>query len=170
MYKCSHTQWLSIYIIEILMLYWYLQTQSHSKDSSLPSPTSTFFSHFFQKENVDFQYHQSTDLSSQSYTTHETVSELLCPNLLAVQGTLKSLLQYHSSKTSNLRPSAFFMDYKEIKPVNPKENQSWIFIGRTDDEAETPILRPPEVKNWLIGKDPDAEKDWRQEDKAKAGG
>ena len=62
------------------------------------------------------------------------------------------------------------MDCKEIKLVNPKENQSWIFIGRTDDEAETPILWPPDVKNWLIGKDPDAEKDWTQEDKGKAGG
>ena len=54
---------------------------------------------------------------------------------------------------------------KEIKPVHPKGNQSWIFIGRTDAEAETPILRPPDVKNWLIGKDPDAGKDWRQEEK-----
>ena len=49
----------------------------------------------------------------------------------------------------------------KIKPVNPKGNQSWIFIGRTD--AEAPILWPPDVKNWLIGKDPDAGKDWRQE-------
>ena len=54
---------------------------------------------------------------------------------------------------------------KEIKPVNPKGNQFWIFTGRTDVEAETPILWPPDVKNWLIGKDPDAEKDWRQEEK-----
>ena len=52
-----------------------------------------------------------------------------------------------------------------IKPVNPKGNQSWIFIGMTDDEAETPILRPPDAKNWLIGQDPDAGKDWRQEEK-----
>ena len=50
-------------------------------------------------------------------------------------------------------------------PVNPKGNQSWIFIGRTDAEAETPLLLPPDVKNWLIGKDPDAGKDWKQEDK-----
>ena len=57
------------------------------------------------------------------------------------------------------------MNCKEIKPVNPKGNQSWIFIGRTDAEAEAPILRPPDVKNWLIGKDPDAGKDWRQEEK-----
>ena len=57
------------------------------------------------------------------------------------------------------------LDHKEIKPVNPKGNQPWIFIGRTDAEAETPILWPPDVKNWLIWKDPDAGKDWRWEEK-----
>ena len=55
------------------------------------------------------------------------------------------------------------LDCKEIQPVYPKWNHSWVFIGRTDVEAETPILWPPDVKNWLIGKDPDAEKDWRRE-------
>ena len=54
---------------------------------------------------------------------------------------------------------------KEIKPVNPKGNQSWIFIGKTDAEAEAPILWPPDAKSSLIGKDPDAGKDWRQEEK-----
>ena len=53
----------------------------------------------------------------------------------------------------------------EIQPVHPKGNQSWIFIGRTDVEAETPILWPPDAKTWLIGKDPDAGKDWRREEK-----
>ena len=57
------------------------------------------------------------------------------------------------------------LDCKEIQLVHPKGNQSWIFIGRTDVEAETPILWPPDAKNWLIGKDPDAGKDWRQEEK-----
>ena len=57
------------------------------------------------------------------------------------------------------------LDCKEIQPVHPKWNQSWIFIGRTDAEAETPILWPPDVKNWLIWKDPDAGKDWRREEK-----
>ena len=57
------------------------------------------------------------------------------------------------------------LDNKDVKPVNHKGNQSWIFIGRTDAEAETPILSPPDVKNWLIGKDPDARKDWRREEK-----
>ena len=57
------------------------------------------------------------------------------------------------------------LDCKEIKSVNPKGNQSWIFIGRTDAEAEVLILWPPDAKNWLTGKDPDAGKDWRQEEK-----
>ena len=57
------------------------------------------------------------------------------------------------------------LDSKEMKPVNPKGNQPWIFIGRTDAEAETPILWPPDVKRWLIGKDSDAGKDWKQEEK-----
>ena len=54
---------------------------------------------------------------------------------------------------------------EEIKPVNPKWNQPWIFIGRTDAEAEVPILWSPDAKNWLTGKDPDAGKDWGQEEK-----
>ena len=59
------------------------------------------------------------------------------------------------------------LDCREIQPVHPKGNQSWIFIGRTDAEAETPILWPPDLKNWLIGKDSDAGKDWRQEEKGR---
>ena len=58
---------------------------------------------------------------------------------------------------------------KEIKPVHPKGNQSWIFIGRTDVEAETLILWPPDAKSWLVWKDPDAGKDWRQEEKGTTG-
>ena len=57
------------------------------------------------------------------------------------------------------------LDCKEIKPVHPKGNQSWIFTGKTDAEAEAPILWIPDVKNWLVGKDPDAGKDWGQEEK-----
>ena len=68
--------------------------------------------------------------------------------IVVIGNTLKSLL-----------------DCKEIKPVNPKGNQSWVFIGRTD--AEAPILWPPDVKNWLIGKNPDAGKDWRQAKKGR---
>ena len=57
------------------------------------------------------------------------------------------------------------LDCKEIQSVHPKGNQSWIFIGKTDVEAEAPILRPPDAKNWLIWKDRDVGKDWRHEEK-----
>ena len=60
------------------------------------------------------------------------------------------------------------LDGKQNKPVNPKGNQPWIFIGKADAEAEAPILRPPDVNSWLTGKDSDAGKDWRQ--KGKEGG
>ena len=57
------------------------------------------------------------------------------------------------------------LDCKEIQPVHPKGDQSWVFIGKTDAEAETPILWPPHARSWLIGKDPDAGRDWGQEEK-----
>ena len=57
------------------------------------------------------------------------------------------------------------LDNKKIKPVNPQGNQHWIFFARTAAEAEAPIFWPPDVKNWLIGKEPDAGKDWRQKEK-----
>ena len=71
-----------------------------------------------------------------------------CFQIVVLEKTLESLL-----------------DSNEIKPVNPKGNQPWIFIGRTDAEAEAPIPWPPDVKSWVIGKDPDARKDWGQEEK-----
>ena len=58
------------------------------------------------------------------------------------------------------------LDCMEIKPIYPKENQSWIFIGKTDAEAEAPKPWPPDAKNWLIANDPDTEKDWMQKEKA----
>ena len=57
------------------------------------------------------------------------------------------------------------LDCKEIQPVHPKGDQSWMFVGRTDVEAETPILWPPDAKSWLIWKDPDAGKDWGRQEK-----
>ena len=60
-----------------------------------------------------------------------------------------------------------FLDCKEIQPVNPKWDQSWVFIGRIDVETETPVLWPPGGKNWLIGKDPDAGREWGQEEKGR---
>ena len=61
------------------------------------------------------------------------------------------------------------LDCKEIQPVHPKGDQSWVFIGRTDAEVETPALWPPQVKSWLIGKYPDAGRDWGQEEKGMTG-
>ena len=57
------------------------------------------------------------------------------------------------------------LDNEEIQPVHPKGTHSWIFIGKTDIEAEAPILWPPDAKNWLSGKDPDTRNDWEQEEK-----
>ena len=70
-----------------------------------------------------------------------------------------------SNKLVMVRPLESPLECKENKPVNPKGNQPWIFIGGTDAEADTLILWPPNVKSWLIRKDPDAGKDWRQEEK-----
>ena len=81
--------------------------------------------------------------------------------VVRIRASLKSQqLQY-----VDFLPVALFIPGKEIKPVRPKGNQSSIFIGRTDAEAEVPILWPSDVKIWLIGKDPEAGKDWRQEEK-----
>ena len=73
---------------------------------------------------------------------------------------LQGAPRWHSSNKSESP-----LDCKEIKPVNPKGNQSWVFTGKTDTGAETPILWPPDAKNWLTGKDPNAGQDWRQEEK-----
>ena len=94
-------------------------------------------------------------LYSQSYgfsISHEWMWELDPEELVLWTVTLEKSLE---------RP----LDCKQIKPANPKWNQPWIFIGRTDAIAEAPILLPPDVKNLLTGKDPDAGKDWRQEEK-----
>ena len=108
------------------------------------------------RQHIKKQRHYFTDkgLSSQSYgfsSSHVWMWELdhknWCFWTVVLEKTLGSPLD------------------SKIKPVNPKGNQFWIFIGRTDAEAEAPILRPPDLKNWLIGKDPDAGKVWRQEKK-----
>ena len=99
--------------------------------------------------------------SSQSYgfsSSHVWMWELECKESWA----LKDLCFWTVVLTKTLESS---LDCKEIKPVNPKGKQCWIFIGRTDAEAETPMLWPRDAKNWLIGKDPDAGKDGRWEEK-----
>ena len=108
-------------------------------------------------------YFANKGLSSQSYSISSShvlmwevdhkegwVPKNWCFWIVVLEKTLESLL-----------------DCKEIQPVNLKGNQPWIFIGRTDAEAEAPILWPPDEKSWLIRKDPDAGKDWEQEEKGK---
>ena len=76
---------------------------------------------------------------------------------------LISIIQMLHTLMSDI--GTIILNCKEIQPVHPKGDQSWVFIGRTDVEAETPILWPPDAKSWLIWKDPDAGKDWRWEEK-----
>ena len=104
---------------------------------------------------------------------HHLQKQLIDPDILQVHGwQLKCL----GTMWMNQKPWCFWtvvlektlespLDYKEIKPVNPKGNQFWIFIGRADAETEAPIPWPPNVKRQLIGKDPDAGKDWKQKEK-----
>ena len=103
--------------------------------------------------------------SSQSYgfsSSHLWMWELDCKEGWAPKNWCYSIVVLEKTLESPL-------DCKEIKPVNPKGNQSWIFIGRTDAEAEAPTLGPPDVKSRLIGKDSDAGKDWEQEEKVTTG-
>ena len=104
-------------------------------------------------------YSANKGLSSQGYgfsSDHVWLWELDCEDSWA----LKNWCFWTAVLEKTLESP---LDCKELKPVNPKGNQSWIFIGRTDVEAETPVLWPHDAKNWLISKDPDAGKDWGQE-------
>ena len=110
-------------------------------------------------------YFANKDLSSQSYgfsSNHVWMWELDYKESWALKNWCFWSVVLEKTLESPL-------DCKEIKPVNSKGNQSWIFIGRTDAEAEAPILWLPDAKNWLIWKDPDAGKDWKQEEKGKGG-
>ena len=103
------------------------------------------------------RYFANKGLFSQSYgfsSSHVWMWELDCKESWAPKSWWTVVLKTLESP----------LDSKEIQPVHSKD-RSWLFIGRTDAEAETPILWPPDVKNWLIGKDPDAGKDWRWEEK-----
>ena len=106
-------------------------------------------------------YFDNQSLSSQSYgfsSSHVWMWELNYKESLALKNWCFWTVVLEKTLESPL-------DCKEIQPVNPEGNQSWIFIGRSDAEAETPILWPLDAKNWLVGKDHDAGKDWRQEEK-----
>ena len=107
--------------------------------------------HYFANKGP---YSQSYSFSS----SHEWMWELDCKERWALKNWCFWTVVLEKTLESPL-------DSKEMKPVNPKGNQPWTFTGRTDTEAEASIIWPPEVKSQLIGKDPDAGKDWRQEEK-----
>ena len=115
------------------------------------------------KQHIKKQRHYFTNkgLSSQSYgfsSGHVWMWQLDCEESWALKNWCFWTVVLEKTLESPL-------DCKEIQSVNPKGNQSWIFIGRTDTGADVPILWPPDAKNGLIGKDPDAGNDWRQEEK-----
>ena len=115
---------------------------------------------YIQKQR---HYFANKGLSSQSYgfsSSHVWMWELDCEESWASKNWCFWTVVLEKTLESPL-------NCREIQPVNPKGNQSWIFIGRTDAEAETPVLWPPDVKSWLTGKDSDAGKDWRWEEKGR---
>ena len=114
----------------------------------------------FKKQN---HYSADKGLSSQNYSvynSHVWMWELDCKERWALKIWCFWTMMLEKTLENPL-------DSKEIQPVHPKGNQSWIFIGRIDAETETPILWPPDVKNWVTDKDPDAGRDWRWEEKGK---
>ena len=122
--------------------------------------------HFNVSIKKQKHYFANKDLSSQGYgfsSSHVWMWELDCKE----SWVPKSWCFWTVTLAKTLESP---LDSKEIQPVHPKGNQSWIFIGRTDAEAETPILWPLDAKNWLIGKDTDAGKDWRREMKGMTDG
>ena len=115
------------------------------------------------RQNIKKQRHYFADKgpSSQSYgfsSSHVRMWELDYKESWALKNWCFWTVLFEKTLDSPL-------DSKRIQRVHPKENQSWIFIGRTYAEAEAPIFWPPDMKNWLLGKDPDAGKDWRREEK-----
>ena len=90
---------------------------------------------------------------TQEYTLYDSIYKRIT-KILKIQCSLRSAFNHYQNDNP--------------QPIHPKGNQSWMFIGRTDAEAEAPILWPPDAKNWHVGKDPDAGKDWRQEEKGTA--
>ena len=115
------------------------------------------------RRHIKIQRHYFSDKgpSNQSYgfsSSHVWMWDLDCKeNWVLNNGCFWTVLLEQTVKHT--------LDYKEIKPIIPKGNQSWIFIGRSDAKARAPIRWPPDAKNWLIGNEPDAGQDWRQEKK-----
>ena len=102
------------------------------------------------------------------YRPYPKLKKLILKVMSRVSSLPNNILKNWSFQTVVLEktPESPLMS-KEIKPVNPKGSQPWVFTGETDAEAEAPILWPPDAKSWLTGKDPEAGKDWRQEEKGR---
>ena len=127
----------------------------------MPAPWEKSYDQPRQHIKKQRHYFANKGPSSQSYgfsSSHVWMWELDCEEGWALKNWCFWTVVLEKTLESPL-------DCKEIQPVHPEGDQSWIFIGRTDAEAEAPTLCPPDAKNWLIGKDPDAGKDWRQEEK-----
>ena len=108
---------------------------------------------------------KTSQLLRESLTVYSLfISALLCPSYRCESWTIKEAECWRVDAFELWCRKRFLspLENKEIKPVNPKGNQLWIFAGRTDAKAEAPILKPPHANSWIIGKDPDAGKDWRQ--------
>ena len=147
----------------------FLPRSKHLLISGLQSPSAVILepskikSDTLSRQNIKKQRHYfaSKGLSSQGYglfSGHVWMWELYYKESWAPKNWCFWTVVLEKTLESPL-------DCKEIQPVHSKEDQSWVFIGRTDVEAETPILWPPDAKSWLIWKDPDAGKDWGQEEK-----
>ena len=149
--------------------FYFIGLQNHCRQSLQPGSSKTFAP---WKENYDKdkprqcrkkqRHHFATKGSySQSYgfsSSHVWMWELVHEECWAPKNWCFQTVLLEKTLESPL-------DCKEIKPVNPKGNQPWVFIGRADAEAEVPILWPPDLKSCLMGKDPDAGKDWKQKEK-----
>ena len=136
----NYVHWFSVEVdrVDILLEFHFLSDFLDITPSSYPSTSLKVSFLSWLAHFIYFRPYKSLSLKLQS----------CCFQTVVLEKTLESPL-----------------DSKEIKPVNPKGNQPWIFIGRTDAEVEAPILRPPDAKSWLTGKDPDPGKDWKQQEK-----
>ena len=138
-------------------------------DTKTQTTKAKLKSFFTAKETTNKMKWQPTELEIDTIYQGASLIAQLVKNLPVKHETLVQFLGredlLEKRKSYHLASSTSPLDCKDIKPVHPKGNQSWIFIGRTNAEAKTPILWPPDAKNWLMWKDPDAAKDWRLEEK-----
>ena len=114
----------------------------------------------------DYEWNPKSDSFSHQESSQEWRAMYVKPEWRRHEGRLDSSFYLKLQAVALQKTLESPLAWKEIKPVNPKGNQPWIFIGKTDAETEAPILWPPDSKSWLTGKDPNARKDWGQEKRA----